>query len=380
MRLAFINGRLEPNRDGVGDYVRTLANACARRGHEVALLSLAEPGAGSLQAAEPLRVLRLGGERSVEQRAKEARAWLQDFSPDWTSLHFVPYSFHPRGLFGAAIQMLDAVTRVAPRRHLFFHEIWIGGSRGASWRERLVGMGQKRAVRRLLAKVAPQVVHTSIGYNRAGLAAAGCKAGLLPMFGSVPMHGATKSFPEMPEIPRAAMVAGMFGALHPNWNAGAFLTDFTALAESQGRPAVLAAAGDLRYGAEFFAALKQRWAGQVAFVALGEQPAHRLEGIFARFDFAVTSVPWNLIGKSSSAAALREHGLPVVVTNAGASPRFPVTEGELEPSDSGFLPYFRDRDVLCGLRRTFPRSGVGAVVDRFLSDLGAEPSAGKDRP
>lgn len=40
MKLLFLCTSLEPGRDGVGDYVRLLAEACIEAGHECRLLAL----------------------------------------------------------------------------------------------------------------------------------------------------------------------------------------------------------------------------------------------------------------------------------------------------------------------------------------------------
>ncbi len=60
MRLAFVTGRLEPGSDGVGDYTRTLAVECARRGHAVCLLSLDENDPKTGGEPSGLPTLRLG--------------------------------------------------------------------------------------------------------------------------------------------------------------------------------------------------------------------------------------------------------------------------------------------------------------------------------
>lgn len=52
MRIAFSTGCLAPGRDGVGDYTRTLAGECARRGHTLALVSLGEPTEVTAPAAD----------------------------------------------------------------------------------------------------------------------------------------------------------------------------------------------------------------------------------------------------------------------------------------------------------------------------------------
>lgn len=372
MRIVFVTGCLEPSRDGVGDYVRTLAAECVQRGHKVALVSLAEhrviaPGAVEHEA---LPMLRLTLEQAAAGDGVAVRQWVEAFRPDWTSLHFVPYSFHPRGFFGGRISLLAKVLGAAAHRHVFFHELWIGSAVGAAVKERATGWWQRRGVGELLRRIMPEVIHTSIGYYRAALATIGYQAGLLPMFGSVPAGEGTAARIDLPGIESTALVCGMFGALHPNWVSEPFLSDFAALGTALGRPPVLAAAGAQRHGQAIFARLAAEWRGRVACVALGEQSAAQLTRVFARFDFAVATSPWNLIGKSSSAAALREHGLSVVVTNAGTAPRFAVSAADLEPADGGFLPYFRDRAQLATVPgKTSRRHGVKVAAELLLADL-----------
>lgn len=378
MRLVFVTGCLEPGRDGVGDYVRMLARECVRLGHAVALVSLAERQRVAEPAAEDAgaRILRLTLAEAGDGEA--VREWVTAFAPEAASLHTVPYSFHPRGFFAPKVPLLAAALAPAQRRHIFFHELWIGMARGARWKDRVSGWWQRRAVAALLREVSPQVVHTSNGYYRAALATLGREARVLPVFGSVPWLGASIRPALLAEIPADALVCGMFGSLHPNWESDAFLADFAALARREGRPAVLAAAGGLRHGMDFFNRLKARWAGQVTFVALGEHPVEQLAEIFARFDFAVSASPWTLINKSASAAGLREHGLGLVITNAGELPRFDWDAAASEPGDAGLLPYFRDRSLLARVpARTAPRPGVAAAAEVFLREV-AQDSAGKD--
>lgn len=371
MRIAFVTGCLEPGRDGVGDYVRTLAAECVRAGHEVRLLALAEPARVTPRSDEVLPVRRQTLAESLADDGRAARAWLDEFAPEWTSLHFVPYAFDPRGLFGGRVPLLAQVLAAGARRHVFFHEIWIAFAHGAPWKERAVGFLQRRALARLLQEVAPAVVQTSNACYRHALGTLGCTASELPMFGSVPLRSGVAPA-QWPGVAPGALVCGTFGTLHPNWEHEPFLTDFAQLAAARGRRAVLVAAGELRHGAPLFAQLAARWRGRVDCLALGAQSSAQLAEAFARFDFAVTASPATIVGKSSSAAALREHGLRVVVTNAGQPPRFAVAPGELEPTDTGFVPYFRSRESLAtALEKTTPRPGAAHTAQLFLASLSA---------
>ncbi|HVU32062.1 MAG TPA: hypothetical protein VHE61_01420 [Opitutaceae bacterium] len=370
MKIAFVTGCLEPGCDGVGDYTATLAAECVRRGHQVRLLSLAEKPGGS--AAPSPTMLRLAPAEWRADVGAAARRWLDAFAPDWVSLQFVPYSYDPRGFFAGSIEALARIMGAADRRHIFFHEVWIGSHQGAPLKARVSGWWQRRAVAELLRRVAPQCMHTSIEYYRLALARLGHSVSLLPMFGSIPPLPGTAPAALPSAVPVDAIVCGHFGTLHPHWEVEQFLCDLSELAQARGRSAALVAAGSLGYGRELFARVAAAWQGRVHCVALGRLDGPALAAVFARFDFAVTSVPWNILGKSSSAATLREHGLPVVVTAAGSGPRFTAERIDDAANDPGFVPYFRDRGALIrALEKTPPRPGVVAAADVFLKGLDA---------
>ncbi|MEY2878587.1 MAG: hypothetical protein RLZZ15_967 [Verrucomicrobiota bacterium] len=378
MRIAFVTGNLEPGRDGVGDYTRTLAEECARRGHTVALLSLAEsarpenPESPATAAGAALPTLRLTPAEWRADGGAAARRWLDAFAPDWASLQFVPFSYDPRGFFGGSIAPLARILGGARRRHVFFHELWIGSFAGAPAKARAFGWWQRRTVAALLRAVAPERVATSTGYYRAALATIGRAAAVWPVFGAVPRGATADPAANFPGVAAEALVCGHFGTLHPNWECDEFLKSFAAFAAARGRPAAFVAAGALGYGAERFAALAASYRGRIDFVSLGRLDATELARAFARFDFAATSVPWNILGKSSSAAALREHGLRVVATAAGSPPRFAAPALADPEAEDGCVPFFRDRALSPALlEKTPPRPGVSRTAEHFLRDLHA---------
>jgi len=364
---------LQPGRDGVGDYTRTLAAECARRGHDIRLLAVADTESAAETTGGPVR--RMTRAEILRDNGAAARRWLDEFKPDWTSLQFVPYSFDPRGLFAASIPALVRIAGAAPRRQIFFHEIWIGANEGAPLKSRLFGALQRRAVARLLHALAPRPVHTSTDYYRSALERIGVSTEIVPMFGSVPWPGSQPAPATIAGVAAHALVGGMFGTLHPDWQPGPFMHDFAALAGRLGRPAALVSVGGIGPGAALLAQLTEQWRDKIACVALGRRPEPELATIFARFDFAVTTVPWNILGKSSSAAALREHGVQVAATHPGDPPRGGRPPVEDLAWDSGMVPYFRDRALLASAaQRTSPRPGVGAAATRFLDALAEVPS------
>jgi hypothetical protein len=133
MRIAFVTGCLEPECDGVGDYTTLLAEECERRGHAVARLALND-GRLSEVIDTPV-LLRLPQALPWSARLARARKWLEAFAPDWVSLQFVNYGFHPRGFATETATRLRQLFSGWPV-HVFLHELWIGVENGASWKHR----------------------------------------------------------------------------------------------------------------------------------------------------------------------------------------------------------------------------------------------------
>ena len=113
MKILFLSGSIEPGKDGVGDYSRTLAAECLSLGYETLLSSLNDQWiAGQKREAAGLR---LGTNMRWPDRINALRAFLTANRPEVVSLQFVPYSFHPAGLNFALPRILAAIigrTRV----------------------------------------------------------------------------------------------------------------------------------------------------------------------------------------------------------------------------------------------------------------------------
>src|ERR1019366_978591 len=104
MKIAFLCSCLEPGRDGVGDYARRLAGELIRQGHSCVAVALNDPHIHKTMFEQQeiegnsISTLRLSGVAPWSKRTVEARNWLDGFNPDWISLQYVPFGFHPKGL------------------------------------------------------------------------------------------------------------------------------------------------------------------------------------------------------------------------------------------------------------------------------------------
>jgi len=345
VKIAFVTSSLEPGRDGVGDYTTLLAAACERRGHTVARLALNDR---HVQTAirEP------GLLRLPAVQVSEARRWIEEFGPDWVSLQFVCYGFHPRGLIGPE---LGEVLRGWPV-HIFLHELWIGEEIGASWKDRALGWVQRRGVLLLLRSLDVRLIHTSNPAYVHLLARRGPSARCLPLFGSLPLplvHAARND---------ASRTFAFFGTLHPVWPAEPLFTHLRALKS----PIELVHAGHIGAGATLWRRLESTYGKLFRFRRLGRLSPQALADFFATADFGIATTPWTLIDKSASVAAMLDCGLPVIVNRDDVH----FAGAPVPPADSPLLLRMGPdlpAQLLAASRRP-PALRKTQVADQFLAD------------
>ncbi|MDR3404566.1 MAG: glycosyltransferase [Chthoniobacter sp.] len=353
MRIAFVTSCLEPECDGVGDYTTLLAEECERRGHDVVRVALNDPRIA--ETIETSTLLRLPQSLPWPERLQHARRWLETFAPDWASLQFVNYGFHPRGFAGRTAARLRALLSGWPVQ-VFFHELWIGEETNVSWKNRLLGRLQRWGVLKLLRGLDVRLIHTSNAAYVRRLDRHGFAARRLPLFGSLPLpaseHVGTQD----------TMTFAFFGTLHPVWPAEPL---FTYLRELK-RPVELVHAGQIGAGEALWRQLETTCGSAFRFRRLGRLSPQALADFFATADFGVATTPWMLIGKSASVAAMLDCGLPVIVNRddvhyAGVPD---------EPADTPLLIKMSvDLPAqLAAARRQPPALRKAAVVDQFLAD------------
>lgn len=353
MRIAFVTSGLEPGRNGVGDYTTLLAGECERAGHATCRIALNDREAdGANQLGSELR---LASTLPWTTRAERAHRFLHEFAPEFVSLQFVCYGFHPRGFVqNVSRHLLDAI-RDWPA-HVFFHELWVGEEYGSSLKDRLLGWWQRRGVLSFLSALAPKVIHTSNAAYVQRLAARGVSARRLPLFGSLPLPS--------PGIrpDREKLTFVFFGTLHPVWPTEPLFSRLRMLA----RPLALIHVGNIGAGAALWDELALRYP-DFEFHRLGELAPQRIADVFAASDFAVATTPWALIGKSASVAAMLDLGLPVIVNRDDVHyPNLPCEP----PTDSLLLRMSDDLPaVLRTASRREPKPRLPEVAEQFLSDL-----------
>lgn len=390
MKIAFITSRLEPGQDGVGDYTRALAKECVRQGHECFLVALCERASNqsvpndnidesAKDASGRIAELRLPTRLSWNERQIQVQDALNAFDPNWVSLQFVPYGFHEKGVVSGLADILGPLVKNR-RFHIMFHELWIGDYAGASAKERLTGKLQRYFILKLHKKLRPNLVHTSNPTYLARLSQNGIAALVLRMFGAVPIAAQRDKdwvFSQLSQGGVAVnegnresyLLLGIFGSLHLVWPAEPLFTYLQRASKLSGCRFVLLAIGRLGAGEQLWDKLAHTYAAQFDFVKLGELPVERISQVFHEIDCGIATSPYSIIGKSSTVAAMLEHGLPVIVNRNDTewcSPAEQNQEPLLHLMDES-LPDELNR----GLPRLSPSSRLPLTARQFLQDLNA---------
>ncbi len=386
MKVALLTSCLEPGKDGVGDYARGLAAACVQRDCACTLVALNDSHVDSVRTeiqidrGVPVHTLRLPAASRWADRLPAARDWLDQHAADWLSLQFVGYGFHTKGVvegLGAKLAGLGGKRRW----HVMFHELWIGAEQSARLRHRVVGWAQRRAVLSLVDSLSPALIPTTNSVYRALLASAGPRAAVLPLCGNIAVSEEPAGGWFAHELGRLGVSGevaasradcwwfGLFGSLHPVWSPEPLFGYLQDAAERAGRRPGIASVGRLGPGESLWRAMQARYADRFFFATLGERSAMEVSAFLRSIDFGIATTSWQLIGKSGTAAAMLDHGLPVIVSRDDV--HYPVdVEPERQPllhkMDAQLPSWLLD---VC--RRQPPRERLIDVAERFLADLAA---------
>jgi glycosyltransferase involved in cell wall biosynthesis len=359
VKILFIVGSSEPGRDGVGDYTRMLADECGRLGHETSLMSLNDSWIDKSSRGD--RSLRLSSTISWASRIKTGRTFVAESRPDLVSLQYVPYSFHPAGLSFALPKIAQAIIGQVPA-HLMLHELWIGSQVGAPFKAKVFGLCQRKIIESLIKGLRCRIVHTSNVVHAQLLSRHGIDAKVLPLFGSVPVlrNGVVARRDD------DALRLVLFGSIHPEWEPDELFTQLQAL----GKSIQVYHVGRIGPGESLWNEIVERYKAEIQLQRYGEQPPENISRLFLSVEFGVATTPLSLIGKSSTVAAMLDHGLPVIVTRndihfEGVTDEGAVGDDLLIPLDAKFI------ERLGKTARRPPKSRLNEVAARFLADVGA---------
>jgi hypothetical protein len=314
LRIVFLCSSLQPGRDGVGDYTRRLACELIRQGHVVEAISLNDKYISDhcleLQALDSsnLPVLRLPAGLPLTQKLTIAKKHIDEFNPDWISLQFVIFGYHPKGL---PLWLNKLATLGEGRQwHIMFHELWIGIELNASKKHLLWGRIQKQIISSLISKLKPTVTHTHTRLYQHKLSHIGVNTQHLPLFGNIPVlytgeHLLDKNFKASKLLKFV-----IFGHIHPGAPVKYFYAEVARYAVKNNIQVSLTLIGNCGMEQEIWVVNCQ--AAHIEVRVLGQQSADDISKVLGEATVGISTTPVALIGKSGSVAAMREHLLPVI--------------------------------------------------------------------
>jgi hypothetical protein len=249
-----------------------------------------------------------------------AKAYIDDFDPDWLSLQFVIFGYHPKGLpFGLGRKL--AILGEGMRWHIMFHEIWVGIALEES--EKLIWWGklQRYLIKTLLLSLKPGVIHTQTVLYQQLLGKLGFNAGYLPLFGNIPIYDNSKIKygSDCLQIDSKEINFIVFGAIHLGAPIDKFAREASVYSQKKNIPVILTFIG--RCGPE-----QDRWyniwrsEGLNAKI-MGEQTPEKISEVLTNSTMGISATEIEVIEKSGSYAAMREHGLPVLSVAKSWQPR-----------------------------------------------------------
>jgi hypothetical protein len=364
MNILFICGSIEMGKDGVGDYTRRLAGEFIRLGHKASIVAINDRFVKKLNYDPILDVytniptLRIPSALNDQSKKEIAGSFIQTQNPDWVSVQFVPFSFHSRGIpfkLGGLLYPL-IMNR---KRHVMFHELWIGVYGSHTFKSVLLGWIQKVCIRYFLDKVQFNCVSTSNDCYLKKLS--GLNAFHLPIFGNIPVSKNGSNFKKR----ETELHAIVFGTITSDLNQfEEQLKWLLRFAQSKSKKLKVHFIGNGGAMVSKARSLVIELIGEANFQSLGFLQDSYLSSLISQMDIGVSRADYQLFEKSGTTMSLLEHGLPVLLKG-----KRPVTTGRKNSSLYYEQLFFASDSLPDSLSRFQIRSGLNNTAIQFIDNL-----------
>lgn len=333
MKLLFILGSLEPQKDGVGDYVRKLAFSLSRKGCISVCVAISDTFVETLPTittfsseTQPL-FIRLPASNAWRTRFVLLNKIVHELKPDCVSLQYVPYAYSSKGLPLSLLRWLPRL-HIKTCWHIMFHELWVDPNLSIS--NRLIEPLQKLILKLLVSRLQPKVVHTSNTYYVNQLLELGINCQKLSLFSNIDVAD-TSSFDRSDNEWHFIF----FGSIHPQWDHQSLLDDIekSRLANNIAKCSYFLVGHCNSYGVKLWKQLELTSSSTTTFQILGVLSSTDISLQLQKADFGVSTTPSHLIEKSGSIAAMVAHGLQVIIPRV--TTKCPLTNSFLKE-----LPYY----------------------------------------
>lgn len=376
MNILFITGSFERGKDGVADYTFTLAKECIRLGATCSVLAWNDRGLDAaedtlLDIGEVIAVRRLPSPLPTAEKELLGKEFVSARHPDVVSIQMVSFGYHPRGwIFGLG----ESFKKIIPKNcvvQLMLHELWLGLASNHPMKEKLYGSIQKRALQGFWNTVKPHLFHVSNNVHYSKLLQLGLSPRYLPLLSNIPANSNPDFswiYPQLgmsKEQRENTFVLLMFGSIHPGWNISAFMNKV----QSYARPKniVFLSVGSQGYGSSVWDNMTEHEGPHLRFVKLGFRTNGEISDLLHFSDLGITTNTLSLLGKSGTAMAMIEHGLPIVATRDEL--KFPFTLQKIEDDyPHAFIWEELDQKELAP--KILPTEACKSkIAGKFLADL-----------
>jgi len=236
----------------------------------------------------------------------------------------VPWSYATKGIMNPLPGDFVRALKKA-KLAVYCHELWLGLCVGASLRHRWWGYRQREAMLRFFRALRPDAMMTSNAAYAAVLERYFCKTEVVPLPSNLEVHafGGIMSWIEImkilnigePQLPREKIFLGVtFGTVTEDWAPEEDLERLLASTEAAGKRFFFVSLGkNHQPGRRRLETLAGRFVGRIEFFYVGEQPTSVISLFLGHADFGMPTTDPLFLGKSGSAAAMRTHGLPMLM-------------------------------------------------------------------
>ncbi len=366
MKITFICGSLNPGHDGVGDYTRALAQKLSQSGHQCQLVAIND-SEDSNDVTDHLQILRNTQVLNNPGKSAAVSNSITNWKPDWISLQFVCFGFHPKGFIHKLSPFIQDVRR-ASKLHIMFHELWVGEQPSLPFKHKVMGLIQRHLMLKALKLWHSDRIHTSNLLYQFILKQHNYASTILPLFSNIPITGKPDTSSPSDENLRTLLFP--FSQRH-DWNVQETLEQLDSLSKKAGVSLRLIQIGKLHAGNPHWPQIQtfcasRNWSCE----RLGPQDEATLSKYMHAADIGISSAHIALAGKSGAVAAMTEHGLPVICTiTEPISKRFKPAAN----ASNQLYSFFDSEERLIQLFREPARESANpqlpTVADQFIHDL-----------
>ena len=385
MKLLFITDTIEKGVSGVADYTRGLAESLCHLGHScfIAGLTVQTEVDGVIEEKERGVVAwGLPATWSLSKKTNTLNEKMMKHTVDFISIQYAPFMYGQTYFPGEYSSLFNCLAAQA-RLHIYFHETWIGEKPGSSLSQLIKGYLQKRALRIWTKKQSPACLHTSCELYVYRLAQIGLSVKPLPILSNIPVENfsepseSTSSIDKKRLLPEGGIPENTWFGLIPFsipalWDYASFLEDLIAVAKQSERKVVLCSVGRAE-GIELLeGAIQADYSDVCTLYVLGQQPAASISYLMQQAHVGIVLTPLVLLQKSGAYAAMRDHGLPMIIARDEIEDKRYLARHK---KDEALHHVYKDQkglhDFLMTCKKEQPLSKSLDIAQCFIEDLEA---------